>query len=165
MARAFADEWLRLSKQPALEQPWAEGSQLSAEAGQADAAFLAMDEAQAAAAKPALPADLACYGTSQINARNPSADLSGTKFLDMPWFLMPDHPAVRRYERPAAALTMQTERLYALGIDAFRVAQAMANKMPPVGWQLDGVTGDLRLKRDRQFERELPVSIINGAKP
>jgi outer membrane PBP1 activator LpoA protein len=165
MARAFEDEWQRLAKSPPPEWTWNEKGTLPESLASNDAVFLAMDSAQAAAAKAALPGELGCYATSQINARTPDPRLAGVRFIDMPWFLMPTHPAVQRYEHPAATLTMQTERLYALGVDAYRVARTMAtaNKLPPTGWQLDGVTGDLRLMRDHQFERELPVAVVGGA--
>lgn len=163
MARAFEEEWQRLAKAAPPEWTWKDNGGLPESLAGNDAVFLAMDGAQAAAAKAALPAGLSCYATSQINARTPDPRLAGVRFIDMPWFLMPTHPAVQRYEHPAATLTMQTERLYALGVDAYRVARSMASRLPPAGWQLDGVTGDLRLMRDHQFERELPVAVVGGA--
>ena len=80
----------------------------------------------------------------------------------MPWFLMPEHPAVRRYPRPSTPLTMQTERLYALGVDAWRLAVLLAGARQPLGLKLDGVTGDLKLGRDRLFERQLPMAVLSS---
>jgi hypothetical protein len=160
MARAFAEEWQRQTRNLPLQAEWSAAEPPGEAVQQADSVFLALTHAQAAAAKAALPGALAVYATSQVNERTSDARLNGVHFIDMPWLLMPDHPAVRRYPRPESALTMQTERLYALGVDAYRVALAMAAKLPPPGWQLSGVTGDLKLLRDRQFARELPAARI-----
>ena len=64
----------------------------------------------------------------------------------MPWFAEPDHPAVMAYAKPAQALAVEYERLYALGIDAWRLGQLIfksgnAINLPP----LDGVTGRISL--------------------
>jgi len=64
------------------------------------------------------------------------------RFVDMPWLLEPDHSGVMVYPRYAAAQSMEMVRLYALGIDAWRLVQLViqADKpknIPP----LDGVTG------------------------
>lgn len=59
-------------------------------------------------------------------------------------------------------MTPQTERLYALGIDAYRLAVQMAAARPGAVIRLDGVTGDLKLGRDRVFERQLPAGVMGG---
>jgi outer membrane PBP1 activator LpoA protein len=107
----------------------------------------------------ALPA----YGTSQINP-GPSAasflDLSDVRFVDMPWLLQPDHPAVMVYSRGGPRAPDELERLRALGIDAFRIAQELyAGKRE---LDLDGVTGRLTLGPDGQIRRTLPVALIAG---
>ena len=58
-----------------------------------------------------------------------------------------------RYPRPAEPLTLATERLYAQGIDAFRLARRLAGRDTP-GLTLDGVTGWLSL-RGREVQRSL----------
>ncbi|WP_280954889.1 penicillin-binding protein activator [Paludibacterium denitrificans] len=80
----------------------------------------------------------------------------------MPWFLMAQHPAVKRYPRPTQAMTLQTERLYALGIDAYRMAVQLARSRSSANLRLDGVTGDLRVGKNRVVERQLPVSIMGS---
>lgn len=162
LKQAFADEWRSLGNRdvPQLEDNGQSLSELAQAASKADAVFLAVEPAEAARLKPALPPDLPVYATSQISTRSPDKQLAGVRFIDMPWFLMPQHPAVKRYARPAAALTLQTERLYALGIDAYRLALLLGTMRNPSSIKLDGVTGDLKLGRDRVFDRQLPVSLI-----
>lgn len=168
LRQAFIDEWRSLSrgKSPmALEaKPDSLPAILQAAAG-ADAVFMALDAHEAGIVKAALAPELPVYGTSQLNGRGSAVALAGVRVIDMPWFLMPEHPAVKRYPRPAAALTMQTERLYALGVDAWRLAVLLAGARQPLGLRLDGVTGDLRLGRDRLFERQLPMAVLSVEQP
>jgi len=96
-------------------------------------------------ARPATP-DAAAAGVAPP-AEPPAAeiqkvpDLNGLRFVDMPWLLQPDHPATMVYARPEPALPADLARLYALGIDAFRVAQQLAKQRG--NFEIDGVTGKL----------------------
>jgi outer membrane PBP1 activator LpoA protein len=128
----------------------------------ADMVFLALDAGRARAVRPQLSA-LPAYGTSQINP-GPNAvgfiDLSDVRFVDMPWMVQPDHPAVMVYSRDPPLGSDDLERLRALGIDAFRVAQELYAGKRTV--ELDGVTGHLTLGPDGQVRRTLPVAQIAG---
>ncbi|CUA81935.1 LppC putative lipoprotein [Gulbenkiania indica] len=137
-----------------------------AAAGTADAVLLAVDSDKAPGVRRLLPAELAAYGTSQLHTLRPDPALNGVRIIDMPWFVMADHPAVKRYPRPTSALTMPSERLYALGIDAYRLAvQLGQTRGASANLRLNGVTGDLRLARDRQFERTQPLVVIGSETP
>lgn len=124
--------------------------------GVADMAFLALDFAQARLVRPYL-GSLAIYATSQVHPghNKPLAgfDLASVRFLDMPWLLQPDHPAVMVYPRPGFGDALDLERLYALGIDAFRIGLALLRGETNV--PLDGVTGQLSLGRDHRYVRAL----------
>ena len=159
LRQAFSSVWQarRGSGPLQLDVNDAHGAALDAALAQADAVFLALDGREAALVRAVLPQDLPAYATSQVNVRESLPVLSGVRFVDMPWLLMPDHPAVRTYPRPERALTIATERLYALGIDAYRLALRLATQKNVAGLRLDGVTGDLRLGRDQQFQRTLPT--------
>ncbi len=161
LRKAFVEQWQAVGgKNARVVEP---GAGLAAAAAQADAVFLAVDDQEAGAIRQALPPELPVYATSQLNSRHPPAALDNVRLIDMPWFLMPQHEAVKRYPRPDSALTMQTERLYALGIDAYRLAVLLANpKTPVASLRLDGVTGDLQLGRDRQFTRQLPLAVLGA---
>lgn len=128
----------------------------AAELGVADMAFLALDFQRARLVRPYLD-PLALYATSQVNRvdTNPliSFDLANIQLLDMPWLLQPDHPAVMIYPRQDFGETIDLERLYALGIDAFRIAQELLRGHTEL--TLDGVTGQIKSGRDRYFVREL----------
>lgn len=127
----------------------------------ADMMFLALGAAEARIARPYLGPTLAVYATSQVNPGAPADELNGVRFVDMPWLLQPDHTAVMVYARAQLA-NVEFERLYALGIDAFRLSlELMKGTRDPA---LDGVTGQIRLK-DQQFVRELTVAQFAGGKP
>jgi outer membrane PBP1 activator LpoA protein len=112
------------------------------------AILLALDAGEAAAVRPWLPADVPVVATSRIHLFDQSAiglaqDLEGIAFVDMPWLLEPDHAAVMTYSRPAVPYSAELERLYALGIDAYRIAAERLRGTRR--FELDGVTGRLRI--------------------
>lgn len=148
---AFAEAWRRLGG--TIDAAYEFGPQTDflalreALSGAAvDLIFLAGDVEQARAVRPFLNNHIAVFATSQVNSGRRDAlanvDLNGMRFVDMPWLVQPDHPAVMVYPR-AQGISGELERFYALGIDAFRIAAALLDK--PRGLSLDGVTGKLSL--------------------
>lgn len=127
----------------------------------ADAIFLATNGQEARLLRPYLSASLPTYATSLVFNGEQAAqavDLAGVRFLDMPWLLQPDHPAVMVYPRGARG-DGDLARLYGLGIDAFRLVQLMyRGALPATGEVLDGVTGRISLGAGRQFNRELTAA-------
>ena len=69
-----------------------------------DMIFLAADTEQARAVRPFLNNAIDVFATSLVNSggNDPLAngDLNGIRFVDMPWLVQPDHPAVMVYPRP-----------------------------------------------------------------
>ncbi|MDF0606385.1 penicillin-binding protein activator [Neisseriaceae bacterium TC5R-5] len=165
LEQAFLDEWQRRypNKRPvSLEVTSGREDAVLIAAESADAVFMAVNAQEAGKLKQGLNPELPVYGTSQLNSHHVGPELAGVRIIDMPWFLMPEHDAVKHYPKPAAALTMQTERLYALGIDAWRLAVLLAGKGKVSSLRLDGVSGDLKLGEGRVFERELPVKVLGA---
>jgi len=130
-----------------------------------DMAFLALDFSRARLARPYFGA-MPVYATSQVHPGNagPLAgfDLAGVRFLDMPWLLQPDHPAVMSYPRSAHGGSVELDRFYALGIDAYRIALTLLSGK--AGGEIDGVTGRITLGRDQQFVRALTAAQFNDGK-
>ncbi len=120
--------------------------------------FLATNTEVARMVRPYLDIALPVYATSQVFNGNTDTltnfDLNDVRFVDMPWLLQPDHPAVMIYPRPNSAKSPDMERLYALGIDAFRLLQIVLNGNIGSELPLDGVTGRIDLDGGRQFQRE-----------
>jgi hypothetical protein len=88
-------------------------------------------------------------------------DLQGVRYLDMPWFVQADHPAVMVYPVPKGTLSVEQERLYALGVDAYRLAQLIVKSEPT---QLDGVTGRITLGPGNAFVRTLTLSEVDSGR-
>ena len=135
------------------------------EATRGDMVFLALDPADARAVRPYVPAVLPLYATSlSVNPRAEAIvnlDLQGLRYVEMPWFVQPDHPAVMVYAQPSTPMSVDQERLYAFGIDAYRLALHMlrgdARRAP-----LDGVTGRIALETGNSFGRTLTPAEIDG---
>ena len=131
--------------------------------------FTALDASQVGQVRGALGTDLPCYGTSSVNpgaeAGAAMTELDGMRLLDLPWEVQPAHQAVMVYPRwSGTSRTLDMDRLYALGIDAFRVAREIALH-PGADFQLDGVTGRLSVgfgNGPARFERVQPAAVYQG---
>jgi len=118
--------------------------------------FVALDAAQTIQLRLAIGGDTSLVGTSQLNplaladwaGADKLMDLEGVRLLDMPWQLQADHTAVMAYPHLVKSgeqrISPDIERLYALGIDAYRVAHNIAIKQNE--FNLDGVTGKLAIR-------------------
>lgn len=126
--------------------------------------FFATDAEKSRTIRPYLPNNLATYATSQLFAGNKDTllnfDFDGIRFVDMPWLMQTDQAAAMAYPRAYPALSTDQDRLYALGIDAFRlIRMLLAGQMAQ---PLDGVTGRIHLD-GRTFRREaLPALFVQG---
>ena len=168
--QAFVLEFTRLGGKHVAEIPFsADQSELArirqaVGLGVADMAFLALDFQRARQARPYLRT-LPPYATSHVYPGNTSPlagfDLANVRFLDMPWLLQPEHPAVMIYPR-LDHRDVDLDRFYALGIDAFRVSQEILSGKTNVA--LDGVIGRLTLGADRYFERGLTAAQFSDGK-
>lgn len=134
--------------------------------------FAALGAGQARQLRAALGDALPLYGTSALNPGNsadfPLPELDGARLLDLPWQLQRDHAAVMAYPRPPQPQPGQRqdgaadlERLYALGIDAYRIARQLALH-PEQPFQLDGVTGRLLVGAGMRFERIEQPAVYRG---
>lgn len=123
--------------------------------------FLALDAAKSRILRTYLDPEAPVYATSQIFTRTDNlllnSDLNDIQFLDMPWLLQPDHPAVMAYRHTGKTRNTEMERLYALGIDAFRLMTNLLQRQSAKEITLDGVTGNIRFAPPNLFTRE-PVA-------
>jgi outer membrane PBP1 activator LpoA protein len=137
--------------------------------------FVALDAQQTTQLRSAIGADMPLYGISQLNPRNQSADpnsgqpeLDGVKLLDIPWEIAADSPEVSVYPRPIVddpqTHNADLDRLYALGIDAYRIALEIGRTHS--NFDINGVTGKLSVNIDASgshFQRiETPAIYQDG---
>ena len=131
----------------------------------ADMVFLALDQPEARMVRPYVSAMLPIYATSMsVNPRAETVvnvDLQGVRYVEMPWFVQPDHPAVMVYPAPRG-MPIEEERLYAFGIDAYRISIQLlkGDKRAPI----DGVTGKLTLEPPAQYARTLTPAEVDGGR-
>jgi len=124
------------------------------------AVLLALDGTGAALMKPYL-GTLPAYASALVFERETLAvarDLDGLVLVEIPWIVDPgarQFAAFPKREFASAALT----RLYALGLDAFRVAQAFTDGAPE-SFTLEGATGQLTLVDGHQFAREGRLAVF-----
>jgi outer membrane PBP1 activator LpoA protein len=121
--------------------------------------------------RPVLPAETPIWGTSHLNAVQSTgggrlgSELDGVRFVEMPWVLMPDHVAVIAYPRAPALTHLDYQRLYAHGIDAWRVARELLQRSQR--FEIDGVSGWLRadLATDLRIERTMMLAEFRNGRP
>lgn len=127
-----------------------------------DAVFLLARPQQARSIKPMLAfhyaGDLPVYSTSQIYSGTPTqdldSDLNNIKFNDMPWTLQP--PMIRtRFIEKEADYRPDYTRMYALGVDAFRLYPRLQQLDQVKESRMYGESGTLSLNDKRHIEREL----------
>lgn len=134
--------------------------------GTADMVFLALEAKRAKLIRSYLGLSMPVYATSMVHTSSAALanfELNGVYFVDMPWLLTPDHPAVLIYERPdPSQVNMEYERFYALGIDAYRLTQSLLKPLPDYQ-PLDGVTGYITVDPEHRLTRELiPAQFVQG---
>ncbi|MDH5553118.1 MAG: penicillin-binding protein activator, partial [Nitrosomonas sp.] len=120
--------------------------------------FLALDATKSRMIRAYLNPDTPVYATSQLFANNNDAlfnhDLNGILFMDMPWLLQPNNPAVTAYREMIQTKSTDMERFTALGIDALRLAAHMLQAQSADEISLHGVTGRIYFVPPGQFARE-----------
>lgn len=160
-ASAFALEWLAEGG-PVPDVYRFDGTQESLTAMRRDlvrrkttnAVLLAVDSTNATLAKPYL-GTIPAYASGLVFERETLAvtrDLDGLVLVEIPWIIEPDaaqFAGLPKQEFASVALM----RLYALGLDAYRVARAF-REGPPERFNLEGATGHVTLVDGRQFARE-----------
>jgi outer membrane PBP1 activator LpoA protein len=178
IAAAFLAHWKQLGRSAQqVELPASNGYLSEAAIGQlklrVDAEppallFAALDADQLRQVRGILGPELTFYSTSSGNPGTAPgaamAELDGLRLLDLPWVVQTDHPAVMVYPRRNGPGPLDLDRLYALGIDAFRVAREVA-RQPGASFAMDGVTGRLSIgfgPDATSFERQQPTAVYGG---
>jgi outer membrane PBP1 activator LpoA protein len=174
IGQAFSDEWKSLGGEITGQFGYTTDSTALATLreqianSRADMIFTSLDAARARFVRSYMGTSVPIYATSMVFTSNSDAlanfDLEGVRFLDIPWLLQPDHPAVISYARSDALHgELAQERFYALGIDAYRLVQELLKPYQTME-PLDGVTGTITLNNSHQFIRTLvPAQFSQGS--
>jgi outer membrane PBP1 activator LpoA protein len=119
--------------------------------------FLAESGDRARLLRPYVGSQMPVYATSQVNTTaDPvkNLDMNGVRFADMPWIVQPEDPAMARFPRPQG-LDGDLVRFYALGIDAYRIAERLVDGGR--AFDFAGVTGRIAVQGGGVVERR-PVA-------
>jgi outer membrane PBP1 activator LpoA protein len=139
--------------------------------------FLAAKTEKARQIRPQLQfhhaADMPVYATSHIFSGNPDPasdqDLEGLKFPDIPWLLVAEgsEPLSRQSlgETFPESQDSGYRRLYAMGIDSYRMLPHLARLQSSSRESLDGKTGLLYLDGINQVRRQLVWAEMKGGSP
>lgn len=160
---AFEQAYMRLGGKASIKLPLnkdlTEYSKYRGYVQNSDAILILAESPWVRQVIPYIGKTLPIFATSQVydgkSAVGVNVDLQGIRFLDMPWLVDPTHVAVAVYPHNPKAVTAELERLYALGVDAYRLSEIMTTKTVRNPVWLDGVTGTISLRDGHRFRREL----------
>lgn len=136
--------------------------------------FLAARPEEARLIKPQLrfhrAINLPVYATSHVYEPGTrlDRDLDDIRFADMPWMLAADSTGKQLRERITALWPRQFERLsrlYALGIDAFRLVPLIASNDPALQRPLPAMTGLISMDRQGRIRRDLYWARFRNGEP
>ncbi|MGE5154725.1 MAG: penicillin-binding protein activator [Bdellovibrio bacteriovorus] len=183
-AEAFRNQWGRLSGTLAGEASFAPGTpgvpaslqRLLGRDG-ADFLFLAANAEQARILYPQIrkgAADLPVIATSDVYPGDADAArdraLAGLYFVDMPWMLGLEHgnDPLRRADLKSSASHLATplgRRLYAMGIDAYRLVPRLTTLADNPGASFPGKTGRLSIDPLGRVRRQLFLARFTESGP
>jgi outer membrane PBP1 activator LpoA protein len=165
---------LDLSEKRAQKLGWLLGDKIEFQPrrrADVDFIFLVARPQEAHAIKPLLAyhyaGNLPVYATSHIYNGIPSPaqdrDIDGVKFVDTPWSLTdqaPEKAAILK-EIPQSR---NYQRMYALGVDAYRLYPRLQQMALLGNSRVYGETGSLRLNAAGQIERELLLAVFENGR-
>jgi hypothetical protein len=137
-----------------------------------DMIFLLARPDEARSIKPMLAfhygGDIPIYGTSHLYSGIPSpgrdADLNGIKFSDMPWILSKNTALKNQIQTEVKQLDEAFLRMYALGIDSYRLYPRLRQLEQLPESRMYGETGNLSLTAQRVIQRRLMWAQIRNGK-
>jgi outer membrane PBP1 activator LpoA protein len=112
--------------------------------------------------------DLPVFSTSQIFAgtqnRKKDTDLNGIQFTDLPW-LLESSELKTEVENNQKRARGNYARLYAMGVDAFRLYPRLKQLSALPHSKIFGVTGDLSIDGEGKIHRKMPFAIFKRGRP
>ncbi|WP_116829191.1 penicillin-binding protein activator [Pseudomonas syringae] len=175
LAQQVADLFqLRNSEGRAQRLQSTAGTQIAAQPSRRqdiDFMFLAATPQQAQQIKPTMvfqyAGDVPVYATSHLftnsNDHAQYMDLNGVRFCETPWLLNAEDPLRQQVTAQWPQAAGSLGRLYAMGIDAYRLAPRLAQLKAMPDSRIDGLSGSLSLNPGRRVERQLPwAEFVDG---
>jgi hypothetical protein len=86
-------------------------------------------------------------------------DLTAIHFVDIPWILSPNSPEFSLFRAAASHFNgVELQRLFALGMDAYRILPKLQGGGSGDEKLLEGATGTIYRGEDGVLARELPLA-------
>jgi len=174
LARQIADLFqLRESEARARRLQNTLGTSLDAQPARrqdVDFIFLAATPQQAQQIKPTLAfqyaGDVPVYATSHLftgaHSQAQYQDLEGIRFCETPWLLDAHAPLRQEVSNQWPQAGGSLGRLYAMGVDAYRLAPRLGQLKALPESRIDGLSGSLSLNPAQRIERQLPWAEFRG---
>ncbi|NHQ88005.1 hypothetical protein HA050_17995 [Iodobacter sp. HSC-16F04] len=169
MVQGFVDSWKEANgTQPtifSLKDARSQAQALRAQLkdGGHDSVFFAAGSRQTRISRPFIGNERPVYATSQINpgalSRTARVDMNGIRYLETPWILQPGNSEYALLNRNRSK-SNDVERLFALGVDAWKLA-VLLSKQAEVDF--DGLSGHITLGSGGLIERELTLNTFSSA--
>jgi len=175
LAQQIADMFqLRQSEGRAKSLQTTVGSQVAAQPSRRqdiEFIFLAATPQQAQQIKPTLnfqyAGDVPVYATSHVFSAsgdvNQYNDMNGIRFCETPWLLDANDPLRRQVTAQWPQAAGSLGRLYAMGVDAYRLAPRLGQLKALPDSRIEGQSGSLGMTQNQRVVRQLPwAEFING---
>ena len=135
--------------------------------------FLAATPQQAQQIKPTLnyqyAGDIPVYATSHVFSasgdQNQYNDMNGIRFCETPWLLDPANPLRQQVTAQWPQAGGSLGRLYAMGIDAYRLTSSLGQLKALPDSRIDGLSGSLSMSPAQRVERQLPWAEFTNGQP
>jgi outer membrane PBP1 activator LpoA protein len=112
--------------------------------------------------------NLPVFSTSQIFSgrqnRKKDTDLNGIQFTDLPW-LLESSELKTEVENNQKRAKGNYARLYAMGVDAFRLYPRLKQLAALPQSKIFGVTGDLSIDGQGKIHRKMPFAVFKRGRP
>ncbi|MEJ5059866.1 MULTISPECIES: penicillin-binding protein activator [unclassified Pseudomonas] len=133
--------------------------------------FLAATPQQAQQIKPTLnfqyAGDVPVYATSHVFSAsgdvNQYNDMNGIRFCETPWLLDANDPLRKQVTAQWPQAASSLGRLYAMGVDAYRLAPRLGQLKALPDSRIEGQSGSLGMTQNQRVVRQLPwAEFVNG---
>ncbi|MGA8136044.1 MAG: penicillin-binding protein activator, partial [Pseudomonas gingeri] len=133
--------------------------------------FLAATPQQAQQIKPTLnfqyAGDVPVYATSHVFSatgdQNQYNDMNGVRFCETPWLLDANDPLRKQVTAQWPQANGALGRLYAMGVDAYRLAPRLGQLKALPDSRIEGLSGSLSMDPGQRVERQLPwAQFVSG---
>jgi outer membrane PBP1 activator LpoA protein len=133
--------------------------------------FLAATPQQAQQIKPTLnfqyAGDVPVYATSHVFSAsgdvNQYNDMNGIRFCETPWLLEANDPLRKQVTAQWPQAAGSLGRLYAMGVDAYRLAPRLGQLKALPDSRIEGQSGSLGMTQNQRVVRQLPwAQFVSG---